>query len=220
MILAKDTITLPLAIEDYLPVIFFAVGLYFIAKMIYERNKVCGKLAFLGGFFITLGGFFKASWKLVQALGGADIPFLNNSLFVLLSSGFILLAWALWKSRKDSNRNIWLVPLILIAGCLGIAGYFGFVKESRAWFFILLGVTSLANLVLLLQLIFRSFQNKLWLAIVLYLVNLIVIFALSASADQTVTFQWIKQGITTVSQACFAYASYLLYKKTAHELLK
>lgn len=218
MILAKDTITLPLAIEDYLPVILFAVGLYFIAKMIYERNEICGKLAFLGGFLITLGGFFKASWKLVQALGGADIPFLNNSLFVLLSSGFILLAWALWKSRKSKSGNVWLVPIILIVVSLGIASYFGFVKESRAWFFILLGITSLANLILLLQLIFRSYQNKLWLAIALYFVNLIVIFALSASADQSVTFQWIKQGITTISQACFAFASYLLYQKTRQNL--
>lgn len=208
----KDTISLPLAIEDYLPVIFFAIGLYFVAKMIFRNDESCGRLAYLGGFLITLGGFFKASWKLVQALGGSDIPFLNNSLFVLLSSGFILLAWALWKSRMGSNRNVWIVPLILILVCLGGAGYLGIIRESRAWFFMLLGVTSLANLIFLLQLMIRSFQNKLWMAIALYLVNLIVIFALSASADQSVTFQWAKQIVTTIAQGCFAYASYLLYR--------
>ncbi len=210
MILERDQISLPLAIEDYVPVILFAIGLYFIARMIYGRNENCGKLAFFGGSLITLGGLFKASWKLVQALGGADIPFLNNSLFVLLSSGFICLAWALWKS--DRKGNAWLVPVFLITVCLGIAAYFGLAKGSRVWFFILLGATSLANLALLTQLIFRSAQNKLWVAAGLYVINLLVIFALLSSADQTVTFQWIKQGITTVSQGCFAVASYLLYK--------
>jgi hypothetical protein len=210
----KDDINLGLAIEDYLPVILFATGLFFVATFISNRNKQAGILAFFGGVLVTFGGFFKASWKLIQALGGSDIPFFNNSLFVLLSTGFTCVAWALWKSRKAevNSASLWAIPLILVSVLLTIAGYIGFFTESRAWFFILLGATTVANLALLFQLIFHSYKNKLWLPIGLYVINLLVIFALARSADQTVTMQWIKQIITTISQLSFAIASWMLLK--------
>ena len=210
----KDEINLALAVEDFLPVIFFAAGLFFIAKLINSKNTAAGKLAFVGGVFVTLGGFFKASWKLIQALGGADIAFLNISLFTLLSAGFICLAWAFWQSRtrETSLPKIWTIPVILILIIWAIAAYIGVFTESRAWFFLLLGATTLANLALLLQLIFRSFQNKLWLAVALFIINLLVIFALARSADQTVTMQWVKQIITTLAQFAFTAATFVLLK--------
>ncbi len=210
----KDEINFPLAIEDYLPVALFAIGLLFVAKLIFNRNSEAGKLAFVGGILVTLGGFFKASWKLIQALGGNDIPLLNNSLFVLLSAGFICVAWAFWKSRSVETNlgSLWTIPIVVIIIFWSIAGYIGFFTESRAWFFVLLGATTLANLALLFQLIFLSYKNQLWLAIGLYLINLLVIFALARSADQTVTMQWIKQLITTLSQFAFALASWFLLK--------
>jgi hypothetical protein len=209
----KDDINLGLAIEDYLPVALFAIGLFFVASFISNRNSQAGKLAFIGGVLVTFGGLFKASWKLIQGFGGSDIPFLNNSLFVLLSSGFICVAWAMWKSRNDkSSGSLWSIPIGLIAILLAIAGYIGFFTESRAWFFILLGATTLANLALLFQLMFYAFRAKLWLAIGLFIVNLVVIFALTKSADQTVTMQWIKQIITTISQGSFAVASWVLVR--------
>ncbi|HMS39234.1 MAG TPA: hypothetical protein PKE69_03345 [Pyrinomonadaceae bacterium] len=212
----KDEINLPLALQDLMPVTLFAIGLFFVARMISRKHKSAGNLAYFGGVLVTLGGVFKASWKLIQALGGADIPFLNNSLFTLMSAGFICLAWALWKSREDETDavKLWSVPLILISMVWLIAAYFGFFTESRAWFFILLGATTLANFALLFQLISLTYKNKLWLALVLFLVNLTVIFILARGSDQTVTFQWIKQLINTVSQASFAIASYILLSKS------
>lgn len=212
----KDEINLPLALQDFMPVTLFAIGLFFVARMISRKNKSAGNLAYFGGVLVTLGGVFKASWKLIQALGGADIPFLNNSLFTLMSAGFICLSWALWKSREDETDavKLWSVPLILISMFWLIAAYFGFFTESRVWFFILLGATTLANLTLLFQLISRTYKNKLWLALVLFLVNLTVIFILARASDQTVTFQWIKQLINTVSQTSFAIASYILLSKS------
>ena len=208
----KDEINLPLSIQDYMPVAFFAVGLFFVAKLISNHNIQAGNLAFLGGVLVTLGGLFKASWKLIQALGGSDIPFLNHSLFTLMSAGFICLAWAFWQSRESRSDagKLWVVPGVLILLVWSIAGYFGFLTESRAWFFILLGVTTLANLALLFQLIHLAWQNKLWLAVGLFLINLIVVFLLARSSDQTVTLQWIKQIINTISQLSFAVASWKL----------
>jgi hypothetical protein len=207
-------ISLPLAIEDFLLVIFFAIGLFFIGKMIARECPICGNLAYFGGFLITLGGFLKVCWKLIVAINQTDLAWLNNSLFALMSCGFICLAWAMWRSRKENSpTTYWLIPTLLIIVALGIAGYFAFLTESRIWFFILLGVTTLFNLAVSLQLIFRSFQDQLWLAVGLFIFNLICIFTLAGIGDQTVTLQWIKQTINTFSQASFAFAAWLLYKK-------
>jgi hypothetical protein len=216
----KDEINLPLAIQDYLPVTFFAVGLFFLAKMIAKRNAAAGNLAFAGGILITLGGLFKATWKLIQAVGGADVPFLNNSLFVLLSGGFIALAWAFWKSRTDKTDRILFPPLIIIAFVWTTAAYFGFMTESRAWFFILLGTATLANIALLVQLISSAVQNRFWLVAGLYLINFIGIIALARNSDQTVTMQWLKQIVTTFAQLSFAIASWLFLKNESLRAIK
>ena len=211
-------ITLPLALQDFMLVIFFAIGLFFVGKMVARESAICGNLAFFGGFLITLGGFFKVCWKLLVATTGTDVAWLNNSLFVLMACGFICLAWALWRSRKENKAAIfWLVPLVLIILTLGVAGYFAFVKEMRVWFFILLGATTLFNLAVSFQLIFRAAKNKLWLTVALFVFNLICIFTLARMGDQTVTLQWIKQGINTFSQGSFALAAYLLARHTARD---
>ena len=200
--------------QDFLPVALVAVGLFFVAKMIAGRNAAVGNLAFTGGILVTFGGVFKATWKLIQAVGGADISWLNYSLFVLLSAGFIALAWAVWKSRtmETAIAKIWLPPTILTLILWSIAAYFGFFTDSRAWFFILLAATTLANIALLVQLISRAVKNRLWLVAALYLFNFLVILALARNTDQTVTMQWLKQILTTFAQLSFAVASLIFYK--------
>jgi hypothetical protein len=216
----KDDINLPLAIEDYVPVFIFAVGLLFVAKIVSATNQTAGKLAFSGGILVTLGGVSKASWKMIQAMSGADIPWLNNGLFVLMSAGFVCLAWAYLKkhTQNSSFANINLLPLLLILIFWSISFYLGTVSESRAWFFMLLGLTTVANLALLFQLIYTAYQKKIWVCIILFVINLICIFLLARFSDQTVTFQWIKQLINTLSQLAFAFASYYLYNNIRKEL--
>jgi hypothetical protein len=206
-------ISLALALEDILLVAFFAVGLFFVGKMILSECGICGKLAFFGGFLVALGGFLKVSWKLLIALFQTDVAPFNNLLFAFQTAGFICLAWALWRSRKENNPTIyWLVPLLLITFILSFAAYFAFVKETRTWFAILLGTTVIFNLAFSFQLIFRAFQNKIRLAVGLFILNLICIFTLASIGDQTVTLQWIKQIIGTISQGSFAVAALLLYR--------
>jgi hypothetical protein len=213
----KDNIGLALAIQDYLPVTLFAIGLFFVAKIVAKSNQTAGNLAFIGGGLVTLGGVFKASWKLIQALGGDDIPLLNNSLFVLMSAGFICLSWAFWRRNSHLKTiNYWLLPCLLITFFWSIAAYFAFFTESKTWFFILLGATTLANLALLLQLILSSYKHKLWSSFVLLFINFFCIFYLARSSDQSITEQWIKQFANTISQISFLIASFLLYKQTSN----
>jgi hypothetical protein len=206
-------ISLPLALQDLMLVVFFAIGLFFVGKIVSRECLICGKLAYFSGFLITLGGFFKVCWKLIMATTETDIAWLNNSLFVLMSVGFIGLSWALWRSKKDNSPiNYWLLPVILVFLTLGIAAYFAFVKETRTWFFVLLGATTIFNLATSLQLIVRSWQKKLWIAVILFSFNVFCYLGLSRLSDQTVTLQWIKQAIGTASLGSFAIASWLLFK--------
>jgi hypothetical protein len=218
----KDEINLPLAIEDYVPVFIFAGGLFFVAKIVSANNQTAGKLAFIGGILVTLGGVFKASWKIIQAIGGADIPLLNNSLFVFMSAGFVCLAWAYLKrnSSESSFAKICFLPISVILIFWSISFYFGYFLESRAWFFILLGLTTVANLFLLSRLIYTSYSKNLRICIILFVINLICIFLLARFSDQTVTYQWIKQLINTLSQIAFAFASYYLYNNIREDLNK
>ncbi len=214
----KDIIDLPLAVQDVMQVVLFASGLFFIALMVSRKNKMCGILAYAGGILIIVGGVFKTIWKLIQAFGGNDIPGLNNSFFVLLSAGFIFLAFALWRSRRRVEAmnlsHVWTTPLVLAATVWAVAGYVGFFTHGRAWFFILSGVTTLANVALLLQLIYRSLKpSPTYLAVGLFIVNLIVLFAVTGNPAQDVSSQWVRQIMTTFGQASFAIGSRLLLKK-------
>lgn len=216
MILVAE-ISLPLALEDILLVAFFSIGLYFIGKLISRESAICGKLAFFGGFLVALGGFLKVSWKLIYAIFQTDFAIFNNGLFAWQTCGFICLAWAMWRCRKENNvATLLAVPIVLIVFFLSIAGYFAFGTETRTWFFVLLGGTTIFNLALIFQLIYRGIKNKILLSVVLYVVNLVCIFTLASIGDQTVTLQWIKQIIGTISQGSFAVASWLLYRNSRY----
>jgi hypothetical protein len=209
------TITVPLALEDYLLVALAAGGWVYVARYVAQSAAAWGRLAFCGLTLVTLGGLSKATWKLALAAAGADVPPLNAALFVMLCPGFVALAWALWRSgeREPSAAQVWLAPVLAGAVALCAAGWLGLAKGSRAWFPLLLGLTTLCNLATAAWLIRRAWQRGLTLAAALFVGNLLITFALARMADQSVTQQWIKQGLNTLSQAAFMFAAMKLYQR-------
>ena len=216
--------TLGLALEDYVPVIFSSIGMWLLTQMIAQVNKEAGRLALIGWLFISLGGLSKSSWKLVMALsnGTQDIVILDNLLFVLLGPGFVFMAWSLWCAyRMVTNQfrpGIWGVPMIITAVFIIPTIYSASTQpDSRTWFFILLTMTTLGNLVLGILLIRQSlFLKQPWIA-VLFGINLVTIFALSGMAripDQTIPLQWTEQIVNTISQGAFAFAAWQVAKET------
>ncbi len=210
----KETVDFPTALLDFLQVAMLASGLFFVFRMVWQKNKMCGNLALFGGFLVTLGGILNAFGTLTKALSGEDKPFFNNSLLVFHAAGIICAAFALYKSqRRDEAMNlshVWTIPLFLIAIVWAVSGYDGFFTGSRDWFFILFTVTISANTALLLQLIFRSLKPKPnWIAAGLFIANLIVIFALINNPNKDFVYQ-LK---VLLGQGSFAVAAWLLLKK-------
>ncbi len=58
--------TLSLALVDFLPVLFTAIGYFFLYRMVSHINEQQGKIASIGAILIIAGGFFKAVWKLTM----------------------------------------------------------------------------------------------------------------------------------------------------------
>jgi hypothetical protein len=213
-----EIIEFPTALQSVLQTVLFSAGLFFIFRLTYAKNKMCGILAFVGGVLITLGGTLKALQLISIASNTGDKPTFGNSLLVFLSAGLICAAFALHRSgRRDEAMNlphVWTVPIVLIAIVWAVAGYSGFFTNGKAWFYILLGVAGLANSVLILQLLSRSMKRSpIWLAVGLLIVNLIIILSFYKSMSPNSALQEFNQSLLSLGHGSFAVACWLLLKK-------
>lgn len=75
-----------LVLFDMMPVLFFGMILGLIAKIFPSMGFV------IGAFFIFMGGFLKATWKLVIAIWHKNIWILNRQMKYMMCSGFVLVA--------------------------------------------------------------------------------------------------------------------------------
>lgn len=216
--------TLSLALVDFLPVAFTAVGMFFVARMVWHTGQAQGQMAMLGAGLIVAGGFLKAAWKLIMAAtqGGRDIRWLDNSLFILMAPGFVLMSAAVWCAvravRGRTLGPVWPAPLITIA--LMFAGSLALALRnpgSPAWERILLGVMVLATVVTSTLLIVFAFRQRMPFMGALFVVNLVGVFVLNGLArmdHQTIALQWLEESINTVSWLAFAFAAWRVYGYT------
>jgi hypothetical protein len=83
----------------------------------------------------------------------------------------------------------------------------------NTWRFILLGVMTIGNVVMVVLLIqqarYSNLNNMAWL----FLANIVIVFVLSGLArmpDQSIPLQWTEQLLNTFGQGAFAYAAWRL----------
>ena len=209
--------TLSLALVDFLPVAFTAIGLIFVVRMISLMSSAHRQAALIGVVLIVGGGFFRALWKLLIAVsdGALDINWMEEGLFVWLAPGYILLAWSVWQAvRHMDNKSMWsawAVPLVLIV-LIYVSAYYLHVSNpsSPAWERVLLTALVLATIFTSVLLISLSFRQNLPLAGLFFIVNLVGVFLLNSLArigDQTIAVHWVAELINSVSWLCFAIAA-------------
>jgi hypothetical protein len=216
-----ETYTLGLALEDFLPVIFSSIGLYFVSRMVKNVNPRLGQMATIGWILVTIGGFLKATWKLTMALTNSqtNIAWFDKGMFMWMSVGFTLLAFALWfvseiRSGKRQPNRIWLGPAIVLVLSFAAILFTGFPDLTvNTWRFILLGVMTIGNVVMVILLIQQARYNNLNKMAWLFLVNIVIVFVLSGLAripEQSIPLQWTEQLLNTFAQGAFAYAAWKL----------
>lgn len=216
-----ETYTLGLALEDFIPVIFSSIGLYFVSRMVKNVDARLGQMATIGFIFVSIGGFLKATWKLTMAITNSqtNIAWFDKGMFMWMSVGFTLLAFALWfvseiRSGKRQPVRIWLGPSVVLSLSVVAILFTGFPDLTvNTWRFILLGVMTIGNVVMVVLLIQQARYNNLNKMAWLFLVNIVIVFVLSGLAripEQSIPLQWTEQLLNTFGQGAFAYAAWKL----------
>jgi hypothetical protein len=190
---ALDTVSVPLALHDLLPVALATVG----AVLVALRTRWTAALLAAG--MIGAGGLAKASWKLLAALDIGDWPRLADALFPLMGPGFVLLAAAAWGRRHPA------IPVVC-ASCAAV----GIAVPALADAFLPVAVAGVTALYLALGRDARRAGDGVTVA--LLAAGLVATCALGplSAGEQTITAQWLEQWINTVNQGAFALAAWRL----------
>lgn len=210
---------LDLALANFVPVLFTALAVHWIARLVGTLARANAAMAVAGATLVVLAGASKAIWKLIVALGGPDLAWLANALFPLMAPGFTLLMLALWQAqRRDAatRRPPWPMALMLIGAGYAIAVLRTALAIERGWFLPLMMLAGAANLTLTLLLLREAWRRRvLWLA-PLFLANLAMVFALQRIAliePKTLPLHWLEQSLTALGAGAFALGAWLLLRR-------
>lgn len=211
-------ITLPLALLDFLPVLFTGIGLAYIGRLVSSVLPAQGRIAFLGGILVLAGGLFRAIWKSLMAVSGgeADVNWMEDGLFVLMTPGYLLLAWSVWQALRAvdgrTTFSTWALPVGLILIMFLVSYSFLRVDPGSAmWERILLSMLVIATLCTGIFLIVLALRLKLVIASGLLLFNLLGIFAMNGLARlpvQSIAVHWMAEGINTLIWLAFAIGAF------------
>ena len=100
-----------MALFDYIPVIFFAIGAIILLRDLYNKMSKGAFALFAAGVIdVAMAGALKAIWKLLYAGANIDIAALNSMFFPVQSIGFLLagigIIAMLTHNQKEKGKNI------------------------------------------------------------------------------------------------------------------
>ena len=197
----KPEVTIGLALYDYLPILIWSAGSYFLVDALRaELKKVFLFLLTLSLILVAISGALKATWKLLIAAAGSNIPLLSDIQFPMMGTGFILLfisLLSLFRAKSDAVgvRNLTvLIPFKKIFLPLMVLGSFGST----------------------LCLIIIAKRRKAVLALTCYAVFLITSSTMGYIGSKIVAESYrvvlIEQTLNSTSTLIWALGSYFLWK--------
>jgi len=193
-------VTLSLAVYDYLPMLIWGAGSYFLIDAI--RKDING-----GFFYYTLilslglvwiGGFLKATWKLLIAISDANLILLSDMQFPLMGAGFCLLFISLLAfllQKKDIQKKNFAI---------------GFFKK------LFLPVMVIGSIGSTICLIIIAKRRKVLPALIFYSIFLVVSTSMGFIGSRIVATSYkvifIEQTINCSSTLMWALGSFFLWK--------
>ena len=182
--------TIPMALMDFVPVIFFGVSAVLLLRDLYNKMfKGAYALLAAGSVNVFLAGFCKALWKLLYAANICDFVALEemfmpvNSLG-LLFVGLSLVGMLLWK-RKGAMLSV--APPVF----------------ASSMPFIAMMVVGLGGMCAALSVI--AAKMKKGKVMILFILSFVCAMAMGYMSSQDSTQAWVnwaEQSINTVSQLC------------------
>jgi len=199
-----------LAAEDFAPVLLTGAGVAMLVPYLAKRAPGTRTRAALGAALIFVGGAAKATWKLVVALDGPDLRWLENALFPCLGVGFALLghaALAVRRPRPDTTQDtggtppLWAFVVVSTGACAVAAAV------RATWPVLLLTIVMSTITAIRLILLARDSGDIPAAGLMgAWLLGLFALGPLASRPDQSIALQWTEQTCNTAAQLAFAYA--------------
>lgn len=200
----ENSYSVIMALMDYIPVLCFIIGAFFLAKIfLNEQKRSLAWMVMIGGGLIFLGGALQATWKLFMALNVGNFSWMSQGQFIFMALGY----------------SVMLLPTIsLIAATKVVKG--ATLSAMAVWKIPFLAVMTLASIGTYGILTIVSFRRRQPLAALGFIIALLGVLLMGgmASQEQTLTMQWIEQSINAFANLGFALGSFLLFKNYAQNL--
>ena len=192
--------TVPMALMDYLPVIFFGVTAVLLLRDLYNKMfKGAYALLAAGSVNVFMAGFGKATWKLLYAANICDFVALEEMFMPVNSLGLLFVGLGLigmlcWK-RKTVMLSV--AP----------------VAFTSSMPFIMMMVVGLGGLCAGMSVLAAKMKKA--PVMILFILSFVCAMAMGymSSRDSTQAWvNWAEQSINTVSQLCLMLGVILLHK--------
>ena len=200
--------TVPMALVDFIPVVFFAVASVILMRDLYNKmSKGAFALLAAGTIDVAFAGAMKALYKLLYAAGVCDFTVLSDMMFPVQSVGFLLAGIALiamlCHRQKEKTAAVAVAPAVF-------KGTFIFVGLMVAGFGMMNGSLCVLSKKL----------RKPWLSVffVYAFVSVLVMGYLSSKDFGTSSMNWVAQGVNLAGQGAFLVGTILAHRFGLAEL--
>ena len=189
--------TIPMALVDYIPVVFFGIAAFLLQKDLH--NKM-GRNAFAlfaaGTVNIFAAGFLKATWKLLYAANICDFAALNTMFLPVQSIGFLLAGVGIIGMLVQKKNVLLAAPPVF----------------SGSFVFIMMMVLGLGSICTCLGIIAVKMKKK--SAAILFVLSFLASMGMGAMSGQDTTLAWVnwtEQAINCVGQGLLLWGVMILH---------
>jgi hypothetical protein len=192
--------TIPMALMDYIPVIFFGVTAVLLLRDLYNKmSKAAYALLAAGGINVFMAGFCKATWKLLYAANICDFVALEEMFMPVNSLGLLFVGLSLIAMliRKRKSVMLSVSPVAYISSMP----------------FIMMMVVGLGGMCAGLSVV--AAKMKKGAVMILFILSFVCAMAMGYMSSQDSTqaaINWIEQSINAVSQCCLMAGVLILHK--------
>ena len=195
--------TIPMALMDFVPVIFFGVSTVLLQRDLYNKMRKSHFALFAAGTInIFAAGFLKALWKLLYAAGICDFHALNTMFLPVQSIGFLLAGLGIVLMMTRKKLPVLAAPPLF----------------SGSVIFIMMMVLGLGSICAVLSILAVKMKKK--RAMILFIAAFVCSMGMGAMSGQDATLAWVnwaEQGINCVGQGLLMWGVLILHKAGLHE---
>ena len=210
--------SIPMALFDMLPVIFFMTGTTTIAADMRQKMTLPSKILFVGGSWIVgAAGLLKALYKLVFSTGMGDPAWMSGQFFYNQALGFLLagIGLTLAVTRLDKAQAGGAG-----SGGSGSGGSKGGSGSGKLYSVVPIPVMALVGIMVAglaaldASLCFLAARLKKRSALVLFIVSFCMCLGmgyLSSRSFEKASMNWIAEGVNAVGQLAFLAGCRILH---------